>query len=70
MEIKTRNCIWWIGKRYVILAGRYLRNESIDEMTSQELIKVRGAQVAPAELEALLLEHPSVMDAAVIGIKT
>lgn len=47
-----------------------MRNESIDEMTSQELIKVRGAQVAPAELEALLLEHPSVMDAAVIGIKT
>ncbi|KAJ9612213.1 hypothetical protein H2200_003810 [Cladophialophora chaetospira] len=36
----------------------------------KELIKVRGAQVAPAELEALLLEHPSIVDAAVIGIKT
>lgn len=36
----------------------------------QELIKVRGAQVAPAELEALLLEHPLIIDAAVIGIKT
>lgn len=36
----------------------------------QELIKVRGAQVAPAELEALLLEHPQIVDAAVIGIKT
>jgi 4-coumarate--CoA ligase len=36
----------------------------------KELIKVRGAQVAPAELEALLLEHPQVVDAAVIGIKT
>jgi len=36
----------------------------------KELIKVRGAQVAPAELEALLLEHPQIMDAAVVGIKT
>lgn len=36
----------------------------------QELIKVKGAQVAPAELEALLLEHPGIVDAAVIGIKT
>lgn len=36
----------------------------------KELIKVRGAQVAPAELEALLLEHPQVLDAAVIGVKT
>jgi 4-coumarate--CoA ligase len=36
----------------------------------QELIKVRGAQVAPAELEALLLEHPQIIDAAVIGVKT
>ncbi|KAF2647971.1 putative 4-coumarate-CoA ligase [Lophiostoma macrostomum CBS 122681] len=36
----------------------------------KELIKVRGAQVAPAELEALLFEHPQVLDAAVIGVKT
>lgn len=33
----------------------------------KELIKVKGFQVAPAELEALLLTHPSVGDAAVIG---
>jgi acyl-coenzyme A synthetase/AMP-(fatty) acid ligase len=26
--------------------------------------------VAPAELEALLLEHPQILDAAVIGVKT
>jgi acyl-coenzyme A synthetase/AMP-(fatty) acid ligase len=30
------------------------------------LIKVKGYQVAPAELEALLLKHPSIADAAVI----
>jgi acyl-CoA synthetase (AMP-forming)/AMP-acid ligase II len=32
----------------------------------KELIKTNGRQVAPAELEALLLLHPSIADAAVI----
>ena len=32
----------------------------------KELIKYKGFQVAPAELEAVLLEHPAVADAAVI----
>lgn len=32
----------------------------------KELIKYRGYQVPPAELEALLVRHPSVADAAVI----
>ncbi len=34
----------------------------------KELIKVRGYQVAPAELEALLLTHPKLSDAAVIPV--
>lgn len=34
----------------------------------KELIKVKGFQVAPAELEALLLTHPAVADAAVVGV--
>ena len=33
----------------------------------KELIKYKGYQVAPAELEALLLTHPEIADAAVIG---
>ena len=33
----------------------------------KELIKYKGYQVAPAELEAVLVEHPAVADAAVIG---
>ena len=33
----------------------------------KELIKVKGFQVAPAELEALLLDHPQITDAAVVG---
>ena len=35
---------------------------------TQELIKVRGFQVAPAELEGVLLSHPDISDAAVIGV--
>ena len=34
----------------------------------QELIKVKGNQVAPAELEGVLLDHPSIQDAAVVGV--
>jgi 4-coumarate--CoA ligase len=34
----------------------------------KELIKVKGLQVPPAELEDLLLSHPQIRDAAVIGI--
>jgi acyl-CoA synthetase (AMP-forming)/AMP-acid ligase II len=42
---------------YLYLAGRL-----------KELIKVKGFQVAPAELEALLRAHPAVADAAVVGV--
>ena len=35
----------------------------------KELIKYKGYQVAPAELEALLLSHPAIADAAVIGVR-
>jgi len=34
----------------------------------KELIKYKGFQVPPAELEALLLTHPDVADAAVVGV--
>ena len=35
---------------------------------SKEMIKIRGFQVAPAEIEAVLHGHPSVEDCAVFGI--
>ncbi|KFY75883.1 hypothetical protein V498_09855 [Pseudogymnoascus sp. VKM F-4517 (FW-2822)] len=35
----------------------------------KELIKVNGFQVAPAELEAVLLENEHIADAGVVGIK-
>ncbi|XP_075988471.1 luciferin 4-monooxygenase-like [Anticarsia gemmatalis] len=35
----------------------------------KELIKYKGFQVPPAELEAVLLQHPGIKDAAVIGVE-
>lgn len=35
----------------------------------KELIKYKGYQVPPAELEAVLLTHPAISDAAVIGVR-
>ena len=36
----------------------------------KELIKYKGYQVPPAELEAVLLGHPSIADAAVVGARS
>lgn len=36
----------------------------VDRM--KEIIKYKGFQVAPAELEAMLLSHPRISDAAVV----
>ncbi|KAI9791590.1 MAG: hypothetical protein M1816_003676 [Peltula sp. TS41687] len=36
---------------------------------AKDIIKVRGWQVSPAELEGVLLAHPYILDAAVIGVK-
>ena len=35
---------------------------------SKEMIKVKGFQVAPAEIEAVLHGHPAVLDCAVFGV--
>ena len=40
--------------------------EVVDRL--KELIKVKGFQVAPAELEAILLKHPAIADVAVIPV--
>ncbi|KAK5280818.1 hypothetical protein LTR20_002260 [Exophiala xenobiotica] len=34
----------------------------------KEMIKIRGFQVAPPEIEGVLLTHPDIVDAAVIGV--
>ncbi len=35
---------------------------------AKEMVKVSGFQVAPAEVEAVLLAHPAVLDGAVFGV--
>ena len=51
-----------------LIAG-YYDSEGCFYITDRlkELIKVKGFQVAPAELEAILLTHPNIADAAVVG---
>lgn len=34
----------------------------------KDLIKVRGFQVAPLEIESVLINHPGIVEAAVIGV--
>jgi acyl-CoA synthetase (AMP-forming)/AMP-acid ligase II len=48
----------------------YLEPEGWVHLTDRlkEMIKVNGFQVAPAEIEAVLLGHPGVLDCAVFGI--
>lgn len=36
----------------------------------KELVKYKGLQVAPAELEDLLMSHMKIADAAVIGVQS
>jgi long-chain acyl-CoA synthetase len=50
--------IGWIDNEgYVFIVDR-----------KKEMIKYKGFSIAPAELEAALLEHPDVADCAVIGV--
>jgi acyl-CoA synthetase (AMP-forming)/AMP-acid ligase II len=55
----------WLHTGDVVMAGGGGWFTVIDRV--KELIKYKGSQVAPAALEAILLTHPAVADAAVIG---
>ncbi|CAG8706243.1 10559_t:CDS:2, partial [Acaulospora morrowiae] len=45
----------------------FLYTGDVASIDSQELIKYKGLQVAPAELEEIIITHPAVSDAAVVG---
>ena len=55
----------WLHTGDVVVADREGWFQIVDRV--KELIKYKGSQVAPAALEAILLAHPAVADAAVIG---
>ncbi|KAF7190062.1 putative acyl-coenzyme A synthetase [Pseudocercospora fuligena] len=48
--------------------GVCINNQVYIQDRKKEMIKVKGAQVAPAELEAVLNSHQNIADAAVIGV--
>ncbi len=64
------------GYLYIVDRLKVIRNANVnsgdvstDHTLKQELIKVKGLQVAPAEIEQTLLTHPGIADAAVVGEK-
>jgi 4-coumarate--CoA ligase len=62
--------LWYIVDRKKVYCYPFdPRNIGQLIVISQELIKVRGFQVAPTELEAVLLHHPEIVDAAVVGVQ-
>ena len=67
------------GHRATLDDEGYLHTGDVAEVTEEgvfsivdrvkELIKYKGYQVPPAELEALLLTHDKIADVAVIGVR-
>ncbi|MEM1436365.1 MAG: AMP-binding protein [Pseudomonadota bacterium] len=56
----------WLHTGDIAIIDEHGHMSIVDRM--KELIKFKGFQVAPAELEALLITHPKVADVAVIGV--
>jgi acyl-CoA synthetase (AMP-forming)/AMP-acid ligase II len=56
----------WLHTGDIAIIDEHGHMTIVDRM--KELIKFKGFQVAPAELEALIITHPKVTDVAVIGI--
>ncbi|MDC3332497.1 AMP-binding protein, partial [Ilumatobacter sp.] len=56
----------WLHSGDIAIIDEHGHMTIVDRL--KELIKFKGFQVAPAELEALLITHPKVADVAVIGV--
>ncbi|MFJ8133287.1 AMP-binding protein [Streptomyces hydrogenans] len=55
----------WLHTGDIVEVGPHQEVYVVDRL--KELIKYKGHQVPPAELEALLLTHPAIADAAVVA---
>ncbi|XP_075252719.1 putative 4-coumarate--CoA ligase 1 [Convolutriloba macropyga] len=67
-EEATRNTIDEEGWLHSGDIGRHVNSQFLITDRLKELIKTKGHQVAPAELEGILLTHPSVQDCCVFGL--
>ncbi|RSH86366.1 uncharacterized protein EHS24_004615 [Apiotrichum porosum] len=56
----------WLKTGDVLVRDEHGWYKVVDRL--KELIKYKGFQVPPAELEALLIQHPHVADAGVVGV--
>ena len=68
-ESATRDTIdedGWLHTGDVAVVDEFHHVSIVDRV--KELIKYKGFQVPPAELEALIVAHPKVADVAVIGV--
>ena len=65
---KTRRCMrgewFYTGDRYVETPDGYL----IYQGRADDMIKIGGLWVSPADVESCLVRHPAVSEAAVIGV--
>lgn len=66
VSVMNKEEFFWIVDRKKVYATATQQCRFTDDV--QELIKVNALQVSPAELEAVLLQHHDVLDAAVAGI--
>jgi len=55
--VRTGDMFWQDADGYFYFAGR-----------SDDMLKVSGMWVSPAEIEGLLVEHPGVVEAGVVGV--
>ena len=68
-EEATRNTTdneGWLHTGDIAVIDEFHHVSIVDRL--KELIKYKGFQVPPAELEALLISHPKIADVAVIGV--
>jgi 4-coumarate--CoA ligase len=63
---ETLDADGWLHTGDVAIIDEHHHVSIVDRL--KELIKYKGFQVPPAELEALIVTHPNVADVAVIGV--